>query len=101
MALALLETGNYAKSEKSRPKRRTSYGQSIQIQEMLLRDALAEGTDSADRARVAHVWKELEELKLRLKMKPAPKAIDTTKLAKRTRKSADPAGPIEPGEPTK
>lgn len=39
-------------------------------------------------AGVVRAFVELEMLKLRLKMKPAPKPIDTTKLAKPAKKQA-------------
>ena len=57
-----------------------TYHDTHAIQRLVLKDAKEEECDPKTRCLLARAFKELEELKLRLRMKPAPKPIDTTKL---------------------
>jgi hypothetical protein len=90
MELALLDSGRKANSPKSRPMRCSAYAQARELQELLMGKARDPEVKGAVLSGISRAFKELEELKLRLRMKPAPKAVDVTKLAPRTRKSRDP-----------
>jgi hypothetical protein len=46
------------------------------MQRVLLNDALKPETPPRERAQVARAWKELEELKRNMKMKPNPKPVE-------------------------
>lgn len=52
------------------------------MQRLAHQHAIAEGTDPSSLCELAKTFISLEMLKLRLRMKPAPKPIDTTKLVK-------------------
>lgn len=62
------------------------YKDSVEMQRLLIADARARDCEPRLRCLIARAYKELEELKLRLRMKPAPKPIDTTLVAKRSNK---------------
>lgn len=75
-------------SPKTRPKRSSSLAQLFAIQQSLFKSTQdSEIADSA-LAQVARAWSELEQLKLRIKMKPAPKPIDVSKIPKNTKSKA-------------
>lgn len=69
-----------------------AYHAAVQMQRVILADALNVLTDVKLKPQLARAYKELEELKLRLRMKPAPKPIDVSKVQKKT------AEPVEPTE---
>lgn len=72
-------------SPKTRPKRSSSLAQLYAIQKVLYDTSQnGECAKPTDLAQVARAWSDLESLKLRIKMKPAPKPIDTTKLPAKT-----------------
>lgn len=70
-------------SPKTRPQRSNAHIQAKRLQTLLLADAENPETKASVRAQIARAFKELEELKLRLRMKGPPKAVDVTQLAKR------------------
>ena len=55
----------------------------VAMQKVILADCLNPDTDVKLKPTLARAYKELEELKLRLKMKPAPKPIDVSKNDKK------------------
>jgi hypothetical protein len=59
-----------------------NYRDAVAIQRLIASDAKKEDCVPKDRCMLARAYVELEMLKLRLRMKPAPKAIDVTKLGK-------------------
>lgn len=63
------------------------YRDAVAIQTLIANDAKDEECDPKTRCLLARAYKELEELKLRLKMKPAPKPVDVSKLQKPNRRS--------------
>lgn len=48
------------------------------MQELLFTDAQCPDYKGPKRAMITRAWKELQELRLRISMKPAPKPIDVT-----------------------
>jgi hypothetical protein len=56
------------------------YRDAVAIQSLISDDAKMVDCDPKVRCLLSRAFVELETLKLRLRMKPAPKAIDTTKL---------------------
>lgn len=56
----------------------------VAMQKVILADCLNPETDPKLKPTLARAYKELEELKLRLRMKPAPKPIDVTKASKKS-----------------
>lgn len=59
-----------------------AYRDALAIQRLVARDAKSEEVGPKERCLLARAFKELEELKLRLRMKPAPKPVDVTKIIK-------------------
>jgi DNA-binding transcriptional regulator YhcF (GntR family) len=53
---------------------------------MLLADGMNPKTPPRERAQVARAWKDLEEQKRIIKMKPAPKAVDADKYKEHQKK---------------
>jgi hypothetical protein len=70
------------------PKRSTAKQQAIELQQLLMDDARTE-EKGAVRAQIARAWVDLQEMQLRLAMKPAPKPIDVSTLRKAKRKAPD------------
>ncbi len=64
------------------------YRDAVAIQALVASDAMKDDCDPKTRCLLARAYKELEELKLRIKMKPAPKPIDTTKIPAKTPRNA-------------
>lgn len=67
-----------------------TYRSALAIQRLVAKDAVNTDCGLRDRCLLARAFKELEELKLRLRMKPAPRPIDTTKLRSHTRRTSAP-----------
>lgn len=65
------------------PKTWTVFQRLVALQRVLEADILNKDTSPTARAKVAHAYKEFEELKRLVRMKPAPKPVDTTKAAPR------------------
>ena len=67
------------------PKAWTSpnYRAALDLQKVLMADALNPETSAAVRAQVARAWDVLEERKRILKMRPKPRDLDTTAQPKR------------------
>lgn len=86
---------------KSRPNCSTAFSQAVAMQRMLLADALSPKTPARERAQVARAWKDLEEQKRILRMKPAPKAVDANEYKERQkkRKKVDEPAFVETGAP--
>ena len=55
------------------------YRNALELQRLVLDKARRDDTKGAVLSGLARAFKELEELKLRLRMKPAPKAIDVSR----------------------
>lgn len=55
------------------------------MQRLILNDARDPDVKPSERAQIARAYCDLEETKRRLRMKPLPKSVDTTKLAKSKR----------------
>lgn len=55
-----------------------TYRNALAIQRLVVRDAKADGCEPKVRCLLARAFGELELLKLRLRMKPAPKPIDVS-----------------------
>lgn len=87
---------------KKRPHHKQAYIDALAIQQLVVKDAKSDGCTPRERCLLARAFKELEELKLRLKMKPAPKPIDVSAPIRRPKASAEfveqPAQP-KPGQP--
>jgi hypothetical protein len=64
----------------SHAKHKSAYYTACEIQDTLKMDIDAPKTAPAARAQLARAWDALEERKRVLRMKPAPKPIDTTKM---------------------
>jgi len=79
-------------SSKTRPQYKTAFAEAKELQKLLMADARNPDVSAAVRGSLARSWCELEETKRKLKMRPLPRSIDTTKLAKRSRAKADNAG---------
>jgi hypothetical protein len=56
-----------------------AYKAAVAMQRVILADCLKVETDIKLKPTLARAYKELEELKLRIRMKPAPKPIDVSK----------------------
>lgn len=63
------------------------YKDAVEIQRLIAKDARKDDCDAKVRCLLARAFKELEELKLRLRMKPAPRPIDTTKTPPKTKRA--------------
>lgn len=61
-----------------------AYKAAVDMQRLLLADAKKEECNRRERCLIARAYRELEELKLRLRMKGPPKAVDASKVAKRS-----------------
>jgi hypothetical protein len=59
------------------------YRDAIALQELMIK--ASDGASAKDLAALGKTFATLEMLKLRLRMKPAPKPVDTTKLPSRTK----------------
>jgi hypothetical protein len=77
----------FVKSLKTRPIRAKAAAYAIELQDLLMNDARDGEVTASVRAQIARAWVDLQEMRLRLAMKPAPKPIDTTQLQPRQRKS--------------
>jgi hypothetical protein len=66
-------------------KKPKSFDYAVELQGLLMNDARKEDLTASARSQVARAFVELEELKLRLKMKPAPKPIDVSNGLRRKR----------------
>ncbi len=73
---------------KKRPHYKQAYIDAIEIQQLIVGDAKSGECNPRERCLLARAFKELEELKLRLRMKPAPKPIDVTPKQPRQSTSA-------------
>lgn len=60
------------------------YRKAVAMQRQLAADCLAEDCDRKLRPQIAKAYVELEHLKLRLRMKPAPKPVDVSKAHRST-----------------
>ena len=69
--------GNGA-SPNTRPKVSKAYSQARELQTLIMDKARDPEVKGAVLSGLARAYKELEELKLRLRMKPAPKPIDVS-----------------------
>jgi hypothetical protein len=76
---------NIAKLPRIKPGRRGSMAQLLEIQRVVFEDARNEKTKPHLRAGLARAWKELEELKRKIKGKPDPKPIDVSPEAQAKR----------------
>lgn len=65
----------------------TARQQAVELQELLMADARTE-TKGVVRAQIARAWVDLQEMRLRLAMKPAPKPIDVSTLKRKRQKPA-------------
>lgn len=63
------------------------YKNAVKLQRLLIAAADKESVSPTELAAVARAWDVLEERKRVMKMRPAPKAIDPTKVNKPARKS--------------
>lgn len=82
-------------SPKTRPQKPKASVDCLELQRLMMDDARKETVAPAVRAQIARAWVDLQEMRLRLAMKPAPKPIDVTdRQAKRKPRSH--AIPIEP-----
>lgn len=78
-----------------RPVRYTlTYHNACELQRLVMNDARNPELKKGLLPSYARAFKEMEELKLRIRMKPAPKPIDTTKIQKPA-KHAKSDGPSE------
>jgi hypothetical protein len=81
-------------------RRKSPYSQALELQDLLMKDAREATLKPVSRAIVARAWRELEQLKREIKMKPKPKpaTLDEIEKAKR-RKGGDYgfSGPRRPG----
>jgi len=75
---------------KPQRKRSKAFQQAVDIQKMLLADALNPETPARDRALVASAWEKLEERKRILRMKPKPKDVVASEFVaeRKARRSA-------------
>jgi hypothetical protein len=76
-------------------RRKSPYSQALELQDLLMKDAREAMLKPVSRAIVARAWRELEQLKREIKMKPKPKPIDVTQDDRR-RAKRDRSGPQEP-----
>ena len=83
---------------KGHPKCSTAKAQAQELQALLMKDARMEDVKGAVRAQIARAWVDLQEMRLRLAMKPAPKPIDVSDRANGKRKRQAP-GPVLLGAP--
>lgn len=73
----------------------------LDLQALLMDDARKPEIKPSVRAMVSRAWKELQELRLRLQMKPAPKPIDVQPRQPRRRgKSAVPVDTTQADHPS-
>jgi hypothetical protein len=84
--------------KRTRPKFAAPVTQVKQLQAIVFKQGLEEGLNPRDRAGLARAWCDLNEEARKLSMKPLPRSIDVSKLAKRGRRQA-PQAPAEPAEP--
>lgn len=66
-----------------------------------MQDARNKETSASVRAQLARAWVDLQEMRLRLAMKPAPKPVDVSaieqaKLMAKAKRKASAAGPVQP-----
>jgi hypothetical protein len=54
----------------------------LELQRLLMSDARNPETVASVRSQIARAWVDLQEMRLRLAMKPAPKPIDVTLVGK-------------------
>ncbi len=69
--------------EKGHPKCSTAKAQAQELQALLMKDARLDKHAGAIRSQLARAWVDLQEMRLRLAMKPAPKPIDVSDRTKR------------------
>lgn len=85
-------------SNKSRPRHSNGIQQSVVIQRIVFEKLKEAGLKAAELSGLARAWCDVNEEKRKLAMRPLPRSIDVSKLAKRGRKST--AAPAEePSEP--
>lgn len=63
------------------------YRHAVELQELIMNDARDPDLKAGERAMLARAFCDLEETKRRLKMKPLPKSVDTTKLSKQGKRA--------------
>jgi hypothetical protein len=78
----------FIKSPKTRPVRSKAAAYAIELQDIALRDCRAETTPVHIRAALMRAWVDLQEMRLRLAMKPAPKPIDVSTLHPKPKRTA-------------
>lgn len=83
-------------SRGTRPNKPKAAFQAIELQDLLMSDARSGEVTPAVRAQLARAWVDLQEMRLRLAMKPAPKPVDVSTYRK-TRKSTSTLAPEAPG----
>ena len=84
-------------SRGTRPNKPKAAFQAVELQELLMADARSGEVTPAVRAQLARAWVDLQEMRLRLAMKPAPKPIDVSGLRKtRQKTSLAPEAPATP-----
>jgi hypothetical protein len=86
--------GLFINSPKTRPVRSRAAQDAIELQAIAMRDCLKDETPVHVRAALMRAWVDLQEMRLRLAMKPAPKPIDVSDRAKRGRKQSAPVAPL-------
>ena len=78
-------------------KRSTACAQVLELQELLMGDARCGDVKGVARAQIARAWVDLQEMRLRLAMKPAPKPVDVSdRQPAARRRRAKAAEPITP-----
>lgn len=76
------------KSPKTRPQKPRASVDALELQRLLMEDARKGDLPAAVRAQVSRAWVDLQEMRLRLAMKPAPKPIDVSAAHKQRRPRA-------------
>jgi len=76
---------------KKRPHYKQAYIDALEIQQLVVDDAKNEECTRKERCMLARAFKELEELKLRLRMKGPPKPVDPAELDRAKAKRNAPA----------
>jgi len=84
----------YVNSPKTRPTRAKAIIEALELQRLMMVDARSKDVKPNVRAVIARSWVLVQEMRLRLAMKPAPKPINVEDLerAKERRKAARAAG---------
>lgn len=83
---------------KNRPNTTTAHSQAIYLQSLVIKATFEEGLKPAEVSGLVRAWCDVNEERRKLAMRPLPRSIDVSKLAKRGRRQAPPA-PAEPAEP--